>query len=61
MEENYQEYKLIIMPNHVDFAFEVNNLLKEGWVLYGSPFSHLNESDGARLCQALTKPKKLEF
>ena len=61
------EYKLCAAATAADLNKEVNELMRDGWALYGNPFfSTLKDSsrnDGTSagvLCQALTKvPKKV--
>ena len=59
------EYKLCTAETAAELNREVNELLNEGWALYGNPFpSSLKNgsSDTTRnvVCQALTKmPKKV--
>ncbi len=44
--------------NHIgDFNFEVNELLKKGWILHGNTFIN----DKGRYCQALTTTKNSEL
>lgn len=52
--ENKQilEYKLVYDDRSMSFAKDINNLLEEGWTLYGSPFSMHHH-----YCQALTRPQ----
>lgn len=47
----YYEYELIIRESANGFTELVNDYLKKGWELHGSPFTHHKW-----LCQALTKP-----
>jgi hypothetical protein len=50
------EYKLCAAETADVLNSQVNELLRDGWALYGNPFVTVN----GLLCQALTKmPKKV--
>jgi len=50
------EYKLCAAETAAELNRQVNELLKDGWSLYGNPFV----TPSGAMCQALTKmPKKV--
>ena len=50
------EYKLCAAETAAELNRQVNELLKDGWSLYGNPFV----TPSGVICQALTKmPKKV--
>jgi len=62
------EYKLCAAGTAAELNEEVNELLRDGWALYGNPFfsslkytsTNTAETPAGMLCQALTKmPKKV--
>ena len=44
------EYKIVCSDEALSFGTSVNGLIKEGWKLYGTPFSN-----GEYFCQAMVK------
>ncbi len=62
------EYKLCAAGTAAELNDQVNELLRDGWALYGNPFfsslknnsTHAVETPEGMICQALTKmPKKV--
>lgn len=53
--EKYSDYTIVHEREAAGLAEQVNQLLKDGWILLGAPFSH-KENDHNELCQAMIKP-----
>ena len=49
------EYKTVCRTDAGTFDKEINELLKEGWELYGSPYASMNTNEALVKHQALVK------
>lgn len=53
------KYKMVCETDDITFETKVNNSLKEGWQLYGNPFSNYDPESQRFYCfQAMIKETK---
>lgn len=55
VEFTMDEYKTVYSADASKFDKEINELLKEGWELYGSPYALMNTNEALVKHQALVK------
>jgi hypothetical protein len=53
--ENIREYIVIENNSAEDLTAQINERLKEGWTLFGAPFSRGNGQEASKICQAMVK------
>lgn len=52
--EKYSDYVIVQAEDAGELSRQVKQLLEEGWLLLGAPFSH-TAADGAVICQAMLR------